>query len=314
MIKILLSYYIWLLEMIPMFVVIVFSIFFHELGHYVFAKREDNYAGWGLIPHPHIKLKAVGSRFCYLAGFLFSLFVLPLWCILFGLETFWVYILFQMGAAGVDFVVIIFYGKLKMKSRTSSYFKKDDVAEWWSPSKISIGICNWILHQEDWNRKTVLEIGCGNGDMLNLLRLEGASVTGIDVCKAMLLSHRKDVILTDALSLPFSSCSFDVIVSVEAFCHIQDKDSLFSEICRVLKPDGVGYLQTENSKSFHRLKLALYDSYHLFRDGTKLMFNMKPEEFKTLLADHNLISNHTEFFYGNTKFVVKCQKGASQND
>jgi len=199
-----------------------------------------------------------------------------------------------------------------MKSRTSSYFRKDDVSKWWIPSEISVKMRDWILLQEDWSGKNVLEIGCGNGDLLNLLRKKGASVLGVDVCKAMLLSHGENVVLADALSMPFLCCSFDVIVSVEAFCHIQHKDSLFSEICRVLKPDGVGYLQAENSKGFHRLKLAIYDFYHLFKDGAKLMFNMEPGEFKTLLADHNLPSNHTEFFYGNTKFVVKCQKGSSK--
>ena len=295
-----------------MFIVIVFSIFFHEFGHYFFAKREDNYIGWGLIPLPHIKLKAAGSRLCYLAGFLFSMFALPLWCVLFGLETFWVYILFQVGAAGADFVAIIFYGKLKMKAKTSSYFKKDDVSKWWVPSKISIEMRDWILSQEDWDGKNVLEIGCGNGDMLNLLRKKGASVVGVDVCKAMLLSHGKDVVLTDALSMPFLSYSFDAIVCIETFCHIQHRNYFFSEICRVLKPCGVVYMQAENSKGFHRLKLALYDSYHLIKDGTKLMFDIKPEEFKTLLSDHNLIANHMEFFYGNTKFVVKYQKGSSK--
>ena len=297
-----------------MFIFIVFSIFFHELGHYFFAKRENNYVGWGLIPLPHIKLKASGSRFCYFAGFLFSMFALPLWCVLFGLETFWVYILFQIGAAGADFVVIIFYGKLiKMKSQTSCYFKKDDVSKWWVPSKISIEMRDWILSQEDWAGKNVLEIGCGNGDMLNLLRLEGASVMGIDVCKAMLLSHGKDVVLTDALSLPFLGCSFDAVVCVETFCHIQHRKPFFSEIRRVLKPGGVAYIQAENAKGFHRLKLALYDFYNLIRDGTKLMFNIKPEDFKTLLIDHDLISNHMKFFYNNTKFIVKCKK-VLQND
>lgn len=114
-VDLLIVYYTWLLEMIPMFIVFAFSIFFHELGHYSIARREGNYKGWGLIPYPHIKLKSPGSRFSYLAGFLFSMIALPFWCVVFGLETFWVYIIMQMGAAGADFVVIIFYGRLKKK-------------------------------------------------------------------------------------------------------------------------------------------------------------------------------------------------------
>ena len=84
MIDLLIVYYTWLLEMIPMFTVIVVSIFFHELGHYIIAKRENNYKGWGLIPLPHIKLKSPGSRFGYLAGFLFSMVALPFWLCFLG--------------------------------------------------------------------------------------------------------------------------------------------------------------------------------------------------------------------------------------
>lgn len=117
MIDLLIVYYTWLLEMIPLLTVIAVSTFFHELGHYYFARKEGNYKGWGLIPLPHIKLKNPGSRFSYLAGFLFSMIALPFWIVVFGLQTFWIYILFQMGAAILDFVVIIFYGKLKKKEK-----------------------------------------------------------------------------------------------------------------------------------------------------------------------------------------------------
>ena len=115
MIDLLIGYYAWILEMIPMLTVIAVSTFFHELGHYIIAKRENNYKGWGLIPLPHIKLTNPGSRFGYLAGFLFSMIALPFWVVFFGLQTFWIYILFQLGAAGADFVVIIFYGRIKKK-------------------------------------------------------------------------------------------------------------------------------------------------------------------------------------------------------
>ena len=115
MIDFLVVYYTWLLEMIPLFIVFAVSIFFHEFGHYSIAKRENNYKGWGLIPFPHIKLKSPGSRFGYLAGFLFSMIALPLWVVVFGLQTFWIYIILQMGSAGADFIIIVFYGRLMKK-------------------------------------------------------------------------------------------------------------------------------------------------------------------------------------------------------
>ena len=115
MIDFLVFYYTWLLEMAPLLILIAVSTFFHEFGHYIIAKRENNYKGWGLIPFPHIKLKKLGSRFGYLAGFLFSMIALPLWVVVFELQTFWIYIIIQMGAAGADFMVIIFYVRLMKK-------------------------------------------------------------------------------------------------------------------------------------------------------------------------------------------------------
>ena len=116
LIDLFICYYTWLLGIIPMIIVFAVSMFFHEVGHYVFAKREGIYVGWGFLPQPHIKMKrAFSSRWKYLAGFLFSMIVLPLWIVLFGLQNLWVYIILQMGSAGADFVVIIFYGRLKKK-------------------------------------------------------------------------------------------------------------------------------------------------------------------------------------------------------
>ena len=116
MIDFLVFYYTWLLEMIPMFIVVVVSIFFHEFGHYVFAKREGIYVSWGLLPQPHIRIKKPhNSRWKYLYGFLFSMIALPFWCIVFGLETAWVFILLQIGGAGGDLFSLIFYGRLLKK-------------------------------------------------------------------------------------------------------------------------------------------------------------------------------------------------------
>ena len=39
--------------------------------------------------------------------------------------------------------------------------------------------------------------------------------------------------------LPFTDASFDVVFSKDALLHVPDKDALFAEIFRVLKPGGV---------------------------------------------------------------------------
>ena len=39
--------------------------------------------------------------------------------------------------------------------------------------------------------------------------------------------------------LPFADASFDMVFSKDALLHVPDKDALFAEIFRVLKPGGV---------------------------------------------------------------------------
>ncbi len=99
--------------------------------------------------------------------------------------------------------------------------------------------------------KEVLDIGVGIGGPACLLVEEhgAARVTGIDVedpvlAKAgQIVSHlglQDHVVLkrVEPGPLPFDDESFDVVFSKDAIIHIPDKDALFREIHRVLRPGG----------------------------------------------------------------------------
>ena len=97
----------------------------------------------------------------------------------------------------------------------------------------------------------VLDIGCGAGmDTLVAAQMVGAggTVTGIDMTPAMVAKARRSVAETglanvtivegSAEELPFESASFDVVISNGVIDLIPDKDAVFSEIARVLRPGG----------------------------------------------------------------------------
>ena len=97
----------------------------------------------------------------------------------------------------------------------------------------------------------VLDIGCGAGmDTLVAAQMVGAdgTVTGIDMTPAMVAKARRSVAATglanvtivegSAEDLPFESASFDVVISNGVIDLIPDKDAVFSEIARVLRPGG----------------------------------------------------------------------------
>jgi arsenite methyltransferase len=97
----------------------------------------------------------------------------------------------------------------------------------------------------------VLDVGCGAGtDSLVAAQMVGADgrVTGIDMTPEMLAKARASAAETgatnvefveaEAESLPFADATFDVVISNGVIDLIPDKDAVFTELFRVLKPGG----------------------------------------------------------------------------
>lgn len=98
----------------------------------------------------------------------------------------------------------------------------------------------------------VLDLGCGAGG--NAVRfatdLGAAHVIGVDVelpvlaraearAAAASCSDQVDFILAAPGPLPVSDGSVDIVFSKDAMVHIADKETLFTDIFRVLRPGGV---------------------------------------------------------------------------
>jgi SAM-dependent methyltransferase len=107
-----------------------------------------------------------------------------------------------------------------------------------------------ILNRYEWTGKQVLDVGCGQGALLNYLPSLGAQVFGVDMSSASLgrassgavqLGHADRVHLsrTDALSLPFADNRFDVVISFGVLHRTQDTWQGVREVWRVLKPGGL---------------------------------------------------------------------------
>jgi cyclopropane fatty-acyl-phospholipid synthase-like methyltransferase len=90
----------------------------------------------------------------------------------------------------------------------------------------------------------VLELGCGAG-MLALLKRKGVTLTGVDLSSECALAARRngyDATFAAELScLPFSSASFDYVVSLDVLGHVEadEKDAVLTEIKRIIRPRGV---------------------------------------------------------------------------
>lgn len=98
-----------------------------------------------------------------------------------------------------------------------------------------------------------LDLGCGTGLFFNLISQKNKHIWGIDISKRMLekanekIKQEKlsNIILTrgNAYSLPFENYFFNRVYCINTFCHIKDSKKVIEEISRVLKHDGIAYIE-----------------------------------------------------------------------
>jgi ubiquinone/menaquinone biosynthesis C-methylase UbiE len=109
----------------------------------------------------------------------------------------------------------------------------------------------------------VLDMGCGTGRFTVPMAEAGADVTGFDISPAMLsqlesTARDRGVAVTtcegDMAHLAFEDDTFDVVTSMLALMHIpvEDRQQVFLEVARVLKPGGRFVLGVKNEQ-FERL-------------------------------------------------------------
>ena len=100
----------------------------------------------------------------------------------------------------------------------------------------------------------VLDVACGAGFGLELLKEVGACPLGVDYDAAALadVRHRSRkpehcrLVRADATQLPFEDQAFELVVSFETIEHVTDAQAFVHEIRRVLRPRAKLVLSTPN--------------------------------------------------------------------
>jgi SAM-dependent methyltransferase len=115
-----------------------------------------------------------------------------------------------------------------------------------------------MISRHDWTSKRVLDVGCGQGTLLNYLPHLGATVFGLDMSPVSLqraaaganeLGHPQFVHLAvaDAERLPFPDKCFDTVLSFGVLHHTPDTRGGVNELWRVLKPNGLAVVMLYRS-------------------------------------------------------------------
>ncbi|CEO40952.1 class I SAM-dependent methyltransferase [Photobacterium kishitanii] len=133
----------------------------------------------------------------------------------------------------------------------------------------------------------VLDFGCGYGRITSqIYELGYSKIVGVDSSKEMInrgLSEYPELDLRYLLddALPFFDSEFDSIVTCAVFTCIPEqsvRETVLSELRRVLKPNGVIYLAEFCSEQSHR-----------FVSGEGIpMWHSKKVELESLLAGFNI--------------------------
>jgi ubiquinone/menaquinone biosynthesis C-methylase UbiE len=141
----------------------------------------------------------------------------------------------------------------------------------------------------------VLDLGCGTGSAGSYLIAQGVRVVGIDLSvgmlKAGIAADRPQTCQGDMRNLPFSDGVFASVVAFYSIQHVPraELSSVFTEVARVLEPDGVFLLAIHlgegevYSEEFlgHRIANTggcLYSTSEIFEKLTSTGFALETSE------------------------------------
>src|SRR5258708_38512300 len=158
------------------------------------------------------------------------------------------------------------FGRIPPRYDLLNQFVSRNIDRWWRARTVSR-----VAHVLGKPGARVLDICCGTGDLMLALKAKGKSATvyGSDFCHPMLVAARQkveqrrvrsDLFEADALGLPVSDQSFDVVTVAFGFRNLANYQHGFEELFRILKPGGVAAI-LEFSTPPNALLARLYAFY-----------------------------------------------------
>lgn len=129
-----------------------------------------------------------------------------------------------------------------------------------SPAQFDALIQDLRVKLELTKASELMDVGCGNGDLLRRLLPMVKSGAGCDISETLLfrakdLTSHTGFTCTEAVRLPFSDSVFDRILTYSTFMHFPDQRYAFNsirELCRVCRDGGVVLIGDLPNKALRR--------------------------------------------------------------
>lgn len=169
-----------------------------------------------------------------------------------------------------------------------------------------------LMHLSDYQKtqaiiseKVVLDLGCNSGYGTNLLSDKAIKIIGVDVsplaiqtAKSKYKKNNLSFQLVDGIKLPFEDATFDAVTSFQVIEHLVDYEIYFSEIKRVLRPDGVLILTTPNAELRVKPGQKPWNRFHVYEFRSVELGELirKYFEYYAVIGEHaNGLAYSTEY-------------------
>ena len=154
----------------------------------------------------------------------------------------------------------------------------------------------------------LIEIGSlsVNSNIKNTLK-DNMEYIGIDIVKG----ENVDIVLDDPYNFPFEDKSVDVVISISVFEHTEFFWLTYLEILRVLKDDGLFFLNAPSNSKFHRHET---DNWRFYPDsslalqkwGERNNFNPKVlEHFTNFETGRDIWNDYVSITIKDKQFINK---------
>jgi trans-aconitate methyltransferase len=153
-------------------------------------------------------------------------------------------------------------------------------------------VLEWLAAQPG---ESILDLGCGDGQLTQRIAATGAHVLGVDASPEMVTAAQAHGIQAEhasAESLPFGNETFDAVFSNAALHWVRDQDAMMAQVHRVLKPGGRFVAEMGGHGNIAAIRVALMAVLARHGCGDRedgVNYYPTPESYTQRLARHGLV-------------------------
>lgn len=134
---------------------------------------------------------------------------------------------------------------------------------------------------------SILDIGCGTGDFLELMKKRGWNVSGIEpdeACRTTLIEKGINVIAPHDIAI-IPDVSADVITLFHVLEHVHGLAAFGREVRRILKPEGICIIAVPNADAYYA---AVYANHWSAYDVPRHLYHFTTKSLTTFVLQSGM--------------------------